>query len=138
MTKFFEDIIRFNRLYKMQDNDKPQNLGYNRLVNFVSILTEELEEHEAILPHLKDSGIDSPEAMVKLADLLGDLIVYCASEGRRWGIDMEAVLDAIMTSNFSKLNPDGTASYDIRGKLLKGVNFKAPESLIKKVLYPED
>jgi predicted HAD superfamily Cof-like phosphohydrolase len=69
-----------------------------------------------------------------LADLLGDLIVYCASEARRWGIPLEPVLNTIMESNFSKLGADGQPLYDERGKVLKGPNYWKPEPKIEELL----
>ena len=42
-----------------------------------------------------------------MSDWLGDVIVYCASEARRWGLPTEKILDIIMQSNFSRLDANG-------------------------------
>ena len=72
--------------------------------------------------------------MTDLADWLGDIVVYCASEARRWGIPLNRVLNVIMESNFSKLDADGQPIYDERGKVMKGPNYWKPEPKIKEVL----
>ena len=69
-----------------------------------------------------------------LADLLGDLQVYCASEMTKFGLPLDGVLDVIMQSNFSKLGADGKPIYDERGKVLKGPNYWKPEPKIHQLL----
>jgi len=141
---FFENIKKFNDMYKMESNDTPKNLGPQRLSDFVNILTEEIEEHVEVakLMTMADAAcghnVIHEDAMVQLADLLGDIIVYTASEMRRWGIPAEQVLDVIMQSNFSKLQDDGTAKFDGRGKLMKSANYWKPENKIKDILFPSD
>lgn len=127
MKEFAEKIKKFNEMYGVESNDVPTNLGQDRLKKFKSILSEELEEADEI-------DLSTDEGLVDVADLYNDLIVYCASECRRWGIPMEQVLNIIMESNFSKLGEDGLPIKDERGKILKGPNFFAPETKIKELL----
>jgi predicted HAD superfamily Cof-like phosphohydrolase len=130
---FFEKIKKFNNMYNLPNNDKPTNLGKARLLNFINILAEELEEHAGIVEKM-DNGAPESEIMTDIADLYNDLIVYLASENRRWGIPTEGVLDIIMESNFSKLGPDGKAILDERGKVMKGPSYWKPEPKIKELL----
>ena len=69
-----------------------------------------------------------------IADVLGDIIVYCRSEALKYGIPLEEVLDIIMDSNESKLGADGKPIYDANGKFLKGPNYWKPEPKIKSML----
>jgi predicted HAD superfamily Cof-like phosphohydrolase len=71
-----------------------------------------------------------------LADLLGDIQVYCASEMAKFGLPLDEVLAIIMRSNFSKLGADGKPIYDERGKVQKGPNYWKwkPEPKIKELL----
>lgn len=134
MTDFFKKINKFNDMYKMPDLSKASRQETRqRLENFVNILQEELEESEDILDAY-DSGESEMFIKTAMADWLGDMIVYCASEAKRLGIDIKEVLDIIMESNFSKLGPDGKPIYDERGKLLKGPNFWTPEPAIRIML----
>jgi predicted HAD superfamily Cof-like phosphohydrolase len=69
-----------------------------------------------------------------LADLLGDIQVYCASEMRKFGLPQDDVLSIIMQSNFSKLGADGKPIYDERGKVQKGPGYWKPEPKISAML----
>jgi predicted HAD superfamily Cof-like phosphohydrolase len=81
-----------------------------------------------------DSGGDKLDIAVAIADLLGDVIVYCRSEALKYGIPLEQVLDIIMDSNESKLGADGNPIYDANGKFLKGPNYWKPEPKIRELL----
>lgn len=69
------------------------------------------------------------------ADLLGDIVVYCASEAARWKIPLEDVLRVIMLSNDSKLGADGKPIKNPEnGKFEKGPNYWKPEPAIEYIL----
>ena len=74
------------------------------------------------------------DVAVALADLLGDITVYCRSEALKYGLPLEDVLDIIMDSNESKLGADGKPIYDANGKFLKGPHYWRPEPRIKALL----
>jgi len=59
------------------------------------------------------------ELLVQIADLLGDIMVYCGSEMAKYGLPQGEILGIIMDSNFSKLGEDGKPIYDDRGKVQK-------------------
>lgn len=73
------------------------------------------------------------EIFTELADLLGDIQVFCASEMKRFDIPLDATLRIIMDSNSSKLQADGTALF-VDGKLQKGPNYWKPEPMIEEML----
>lgn len=139
--EFLKDIQKFNDMYKMSSNDKPSIEGCKRLENFIDIMKEELEEgHDIVKKHKELEALDKSDAsytpkklevLTDLSDWLGDIIVYCASEARRWGIPLEKVLTIIMQSNFSKLDENGQPIYDHRGKVQKGPNYWKPEQKIE-------
>lgn len=130
MKDFLNQIRRFNEMYRLPSNDKPTDLGSQRIRQFVQIMTDELQEGYDIA----DSYSNAPW-LVDMADLLGDLAVYVFSEARRWGIPMMPVLEAIMEANFSKLGSDGQPIYDEQlDKVLKGPRFVGPESAIEKII----
>lgn len=153
MSNFNEDIKKFNKMYGMLVNEKPTlQIGMNvaeRLTKFKDILSEELNEIDIIIDKLRFAdGIDklhyaegkeldskqkldfSIEVLTDLADLLGDIQVYCASEMAKFGLPVDGVLSIIMQSNFSKMGEDGLPIYDERGKLQKGPNYWKPEPQI--------
>ena len=153
---FDASILYFNGMYKLpvapypttsyevkwQNNkfvlEDPSTEGaiLKRLKDFFGvILQNELNEHEDILKGLGEFGyLTEIDFLVDLADLLGDIQVYCASEMARFGIPNKEVLDIIMDSNFSKLDDQGNPIYDENGKVCKGPNYWKPEPKIRELL----
>ena len=102
-----------------------------------SILADELEEHNELIGILNNGPLTPENTMdflVGLADLLGDIQVYCASEMARFGIPNSEVLEIIMKSNESKLGADGKPIYNEQGKFMKGPNYWKPEPKIRELL----
>jgi len=139
---FSTDIARMNEMYELQ-----QIVGWaassSRIVKFKDILEEECREIgdiEATLNQADDGNAEEIllDARVQLADLLGDIVVYCVSEAQRWNIPLGEVLHIIMQSNFSKLGADGKPIKDERGKFLKGPNYWKPEPFIRELLLSGD
>ena len=139
---FGDDIARMNATYELPQI-KTWQQAYDRVRAFESILKEECTEIlgvEAELDKADDVNRNAVmlRARVILADLLGDIIVYCASEAQRWDIPVEEVLAIIMASNFSKLDAEGKPIKDERGKFLKGPNYWKPEPYIQALLEGYD
>jgi predicted HAD superfamily Cof-like phosphohydrolase len=136
MTKpFAERIALMNAMYKLPANTQPtlpSNVA-ERLVKFKATLLDEVHEIDDISAMVAH-GAEPAEVLVALADLLGDVMVYCRSEALKYGLPLEAVLDVIMDSNESKLGADGKPIYDGNGKFLKGPNYWKPEPKIRTLL----
>ena len=136
MKKSFDQrIAAMNAMYKLPASDRPAlpaNIA-DRLVKFKAILLEEVHEIDEIVK-LAQNGNSPADVAVAIADVLGDITVYCRSEALKYGLPLEAVLDIIMDSNESKLDADGNPIYDANGKFLKGPNYWKPEPKIKALL----
>lgn len=138
--KPFKDRIRaMNEMYRLPVADRPgfhaigvPNIG-TRIEGFWETLQDEINELEQIAD-LVALGADQLDVLTAIADLLGDIIVYCRSEAMKYGIPLEEVLDVIMDSNESKLGADGKPIYDANGKFLKGPNYWKPEEKIKELI----
>ena len=136
---FAQRIAAMNAMYKLPANDRlslPVNVA-DRLVKFKATLLDEVHEIDDIVELSKKSGA-AIDVAVALADLLGDIIVYCRSEALKYGLPLEQVLDIIMDSNESKLDQNGNPIYDANGKFLKGPNYWKPEPRIKALLLGLD
>ncbi len=136
MTKPFPDrIALMNAMYRLPAHDKPTLPAdtAERLVKFKATLMDEVHEIDDIAK-LAREGAEPAEVLTAIADLLGDVIVYCRSEALKYGLPLEDVLDVIMDSNESKLGADGNPIYDANGKFLKGPNYWKPEPKIKALL----
>ena len=144
-TQFTKDVIRFNMMYRLAANCTPaipfvtsSEKGtaraqlVERLFEFKKIMSDEIGEVDEIMNKAR-AGEDKIDLLVDLADWLGDLQVFCASEMLKFGLPNEAVLGIIMESNFSKLQTDGTPLI-VDGKLQKGPGYWKPEPKIKKIL----
>lgn len=147
MNSITEMVQKFNRMYKLPcpslptlravivDDKEPTNSPSMalraRLVAFRETLAKELAEIEDII-ELTDNVPENAYLPVlpylpMVADLLGDLIIYCMSEMLKYGLNPEKILSIIMQSNFSKLQEDGSVLYDANGKVEKGPNYYTPE-----------
>lgn len=148
MSSFAEQIQKFNKMYKLPVSKEPSlnNLGVSaleRLRHFKAILLEEVSEIDEIILDLEVNAgstgnitkrIPELTILTKLADLLGDIQVYCSSEMAKFGLPLDEILCIIMQSNFSKLGADGLPIYDSRGKLMKGPGYWKPEPKIEELL----
>ncbi len=155
LRSFESQILYFNGIYKLPISKKPsleaeanwQNEKFNnpyadsvrdyvhgRFDAFYKILKEEVEEFEDLKDNVMKPEVSDIDILVELADLLGDITVYCASEAARFGIPLPEVLRIIMESNFSKLDNAGNPIYDERGKVMKGPLYWKPEPRIKQLL----
>lgn len=138
---FGGDIARMNATYELP-RIKTLKEAIARIGNFEKILKEECGEIVDIEGVLESQDVEAAKmlrARVMLADLLGDIIVYCASEAQRWDIgSLDDVLEIIMRSNFSKLGADGKPIKDERGKFLKGHGYWKPEPYIQALLEGYD
>lgn len=137
MSEFSSDIEKFNGIYKLPVNAVPTLVvgvpAAERMASFKNILMEEVHEMDEIIA-AQNAGKDPIEVLTMLADLLGDIQVYCASEMAKFGLPLDQVLAIIMQSNFSKLGADGLPIYDERGKVMKGPNYWKPEPKIQAML----
>ena len=137
MSTFSDDIKKFNGIYKLPVSATPTlDVGLaaeDRMAAFKDILMEEVHEMDEIIAAQK-AGKDPLEVLTMLADLLGDIQVYCASEMAKFGLPLDQVLSIIMQSNFSKLGADGLPIYDERGKVMKGPNYWKPEPKLQEML----
>lgn len=151
---FVRSIERMNQMYRLQVSSIPtlavlenrsdgsQELvsSAERLISFKKTLLDEIAEIDAIIQRASAALYDGMtletalEILVAIADVTADLIVFCASEQRKFGIPPAEVMKIVMASNFSKLQPDGTAKYDEHGKFLKGPNYWKPEPAIRTLL----
>ena len=104
-----------------------------RLQGFKRTLIDEVNEIDEIISACNTEG-EELSILVALADLLGDIVVYCHSEAMKYGIPLEEVLSIIMDSNESKLGADGQPIHNEDGKFLKGPNYWKPEPKIRALL----
>lgn len=136
MSKSFKErIYAMNEMYRLPINEVPTLLDNcaEKLKKFKATLMAEVHEIDEIIEKI-ESGESDLEVKVAIADLLGDVVVYCRSEALKYGLPLEEVLEVIMDSNESKLGADGNPIYDGNGKFLKGPNYWKPEPKIAELI----
>lgn len=140
---FHRRIDAMNKMYKLPANSIPIMPAdtASRLTKFKKTLLDEVNEIDEIIAAasvihetIEQQDEARLEIAVAIADLLGDITVYCRSEALKYGIPLEDVLSIIMDSNESKLGADGQPIYNEDGKFLKGPSYFKPEPAIKKLL----
>lgn len=135
---FDDQIAAMNQQYELFPI--PDGGMKKRLIQFYKIISDEVQETEAIIAEAEEiegniTSADVVRIKTGLADLLADIVVYCASEATRWGIPLANVLEIVMASNFSKLGEDGRPIKNPEtGKFLKGPNYWKPEPKIAELL----
>ncbi len=132
---FAKRIALMNAMYKLPAQATPElpPAPADRLRKFKATLLDEVNEIDDIIADCENKA-EPIDVLVAVADLLGDVIVYCRSEALKFGLPLEEVLSIIMDSNESKLGADGKPIYDANGKFLKGPNYWKPEPKIKALL----
>lgn len=132
---FAKRIAAMNAMYRLPAQQSPTlpDDPADRLRKFKATLLDEVDEIDEIVSAV-ERKTDPLDVLVAVADLLGDVIVYCRSEALKYGIPLEDVLAIIMDSNESKLGADGQPIYDANGKFLKGPDYWKPEPKIKELL----
>ena len=132
---FAQRIAAMNAMYRLPASDEPRLPAdvADRLIKFKATLLDEVHEIDEVVA-LAKNGAPPAEIAVAIADLLGDVVVYCRSEALKYGLPLEEVLDIIMDSNESKLGADGNPIYDANGKFLKGPDYWKPEPKIRALL----
>jgi predicted HAD superfamily Cof-like phosphohydrolase len=140
MKEFLENIDKFHDMCGLPKPNIPTlyKVGgvQKRLKDFQKVIQNEINEGLDIFDKTLDGDTREIEILTELADWFGDIIVYCTSEARRYGIPIDKVLEVIMQSNFSKLAADDTPII-FEGKVQKGPNYWKPEPKIKEVLMLE-
>lgn len=134
-----ELVSEFHRVYGMpnlvEDGDPP-TLDIDRLAMRMALIKEEMVEltiavygsqagHQlqAAFSTLPD---DNSRDLVETADALADLVYVIYGMALETGIDLDAVLAEVQSSNLSKLDVDGSVIRREDGKILKGPNFNEP------------
>ena len=86
---FAERIALMNAMYRLPANERPMlpdNVA-ERLVKFKATLIDEVHEIDDISA-MVEKGADPAEVLTAIADLLGDVIVYCRSEALKYGLPL--------------------------------------------------
>lgn len=65
--------------------------------------------------------------LIGVADALADIVYVAYGTAHVYGIDLDAVLAEVHSSNMTKLGPNGQPCYRADGKVLKGPGYRPPD-----------
>lgn len=65
--------------------------------------------------------------VVEIADALADIVYVAYGTALAHGIDLDAVLDEVHSSNMSKIGADGVVLLRPDGKVMKGPGYFRPD-----------
>ena len=74
--------------------------------------------------------------LIGVADALADIVYVAYGTAHVYGIDLDAVLDEVHSSNMTKLGPDGEPIHRADGKVLKGAGYRPPDVAAALALRP--
>lgn len=133
-------VSEFHAVYHMPNvvaQGGEASLVFDRLGMRMALIAEEVTELveavygpqaakqvEAVFVGLSDEG---RRDVIEAADALADLVYVIYGMALEAGIDLDAVLAEVHSSNLSKLMPDGSVKRREDGKILKGPNFREPD-----------
>lgn len=135
--EFVADIAGMNYMYQLPIHNSPTIYAgpeefQQKLADFHVTLRDEVNEIGEIIAESEHQS--EVQILTNIADLLGDVVVYCFSEALKYGIPLMEVLEIIMDSNKSKLGADGEPIKNEQGKFMKGPNYWKPEPKIEALL----
>jgi predicted HAD superfamily Cof-like phosphohydrolase len=120
----FTDVEEFHKAFNLSIRKKPELPDMKERELRGKLLTEEFREY-----------IDAEYAndLVEIADALADIIYIACGTALSYGIPLDEVFKEVHRSNMAKLGPDGNPIYREDGKVIKPVDWVAPD--IRGVLF---
>jgi len=109
----------FHRSYGLPVRDEPTaDVGDDQVELRLALIEEEVGE----LAEAARAG-----DLVGVADALADIVYVAYGTAHVYGIDLDAVLDEVHSSNMTKLGADGRPIRRADGKVLKGPSYRPPD-----------
>lgn len=112
-------VAAFHRAYELPLRRRPTTeVAPGEVALRQALIDEELDELRAAT---------AAGDLVGVADALADIVYVAYGTAHVYGIDLDAVLDAVHASNMTKLGADGRPLRRPDGKVLKGPGYRPPD-----------
>lgn len=131
----FEMVKEFHRAFGVPSAEKPTEPTVELFHLRADLIEEELNEfHDA---HF-DSVVEFEPDLVEIADAIGDMLYVIYGTADQYGLDADAIFEAVHVSNMSKLDEDGRPLFHDgitgpKGKVKKSARFEEPK--LREVIY---
>lgn len=114
-----DQVGAFHRAYGLPLRSTPTiEVGVDQVELRLSLIEEEVGEL---------AGAARAGDLIGVADALADIVYVAYGTAHVYGIDLDAVLDEVHTSNMTKLGADGRPIRRADGKVLKGPDYRPPD-----------
>jgi predicted HAD superfamily Cof-like phosphohydrolase len=112
-------VGEFHRAYGLPLRDAPT----------VAVGSDQVELRQALIEEEVAELAAAARAgdLIAVADALADIVYVAYGTAHVYGIDLDAVLDEVQTSNMTKLGADGRPIRRADGKVLKGPDYRPPD-----------
>lgn len=109
----------------------------NRHSRTIEKLTLSVERSQYWSNLIENSDVYNAD-LQHIAKELADLVYVTYGMAHELGVDLDAVLEEVHSSNMSKLDEDGKPMYNEQGKVMKGPNFRPADlSMIVPQVFEE-
>ena len=123
-SRIARQVGEFHRSYELPIRTSPTAAVGDRQTDLrLALIEEEVGE-------LREAAVAGD--LVGVADALADIVYVAYGSAQVYGIDLDAVLDEVHSSNMTKMGADGRPVRRADGKVLKGPSYRAPD--VKSVL----
>lgn len=137
----FEKVKEFHRAFGVPGAEKPTKPTKDLYHLRVGLIDEEL--FEFIEGHYESTHQDAdfnPD-LIEIADAIGDMLYVIYGTADQYGLDADAIFEAIHVSNMSKLDENGKPLFHDgitgpKGKVKKSARFEEPK--LREVIYGDD
>lgn len=117
-SRIAQQVAQFHHSYELPLRTLPTvAVGADQVDLRLALIEEEVGELRAAAVAGDLTGI---------ADALADIVYVAYGSAHVYGIDLDAVLDEVHSSNMTKLGEDGRPVRRADGKVLKGPRYRAP------------
>lgn len=112
-------VGEFHRAYGLPVREAPtSDVGTDQVELRIALIEEEVAE----LAQAARAG-----DLIGVADALADIVYVAYGTAHVYGVDLDAVLDEVHSSNMTKLGADGRPIRRADGKVLKGPGYRPPD-----------
>tara|TARA_B110000438_G_C15783400_1_gene637294 strand:- start:311 stop:682 length:372 start_codon:yes stop_codon:yes gene_type:complete len=113
----FEDVKKFMETFGQIVRTKPQFPDEKTMKLRHDLIKEELDELEVAM---------KTKNLKEVADALTDILYVTYGAGYAFGINLDKCFKEVQRSNMSKLDKNGKAIINEKGKVMKGPNYTEP------------
>lgn len=139
----FEKVKEFHRAFGVPGSEKPTEPTETLMDLRAKLISEEFTEFldAHYFSEYGDPDSEFKPDLIEIADAIGDMLYVIYGTADQYGLDADAIFEAIHVSNMSKLDENGKPLFHDgitgpKGKVKKSARFEEPK--LREVIYGAD